>query len=387
MRLRMLPFEYGIRNLLRRPMRSLLTMIALTLVTTLIYCTIGFLQGLTRMLAVSANPNTAIVFSINMGDNLEYSSIAMSTAGLIQGSVDGISRTHGVTDISPELFLGTQMTIADQSDSFGLLRGVTQQVFQVRHGVQIVEGNWIKPGEILVGRLTAVKLGIDPEQLSLGNELEFEGQQWRIAGIIDSGGGVFDSEIWCRLTDLQQATRRDDLSLVAVSCSNQSGFSAINLFCKRRYDLEIQSMAEQDYFQSLNKDYGPIRKLGWLMVALITASGLFAGLNTMYGAVIGRTREIAMLRTIGFGNKSITSSLIQEGILLGMAGAVLGFLLCRQFVHGVSVRFTMGAFGLVLDGWTVACGCLTGMIVGAFGAFAPTLQALRKDITSGLKHD
>lgn len=383
----MLPFEYGIRNLLRRPMRSLLTMLALTLVTSLIFCTIGFLQGLTRMLAVSANPSTAIVFSINMGDNLEYSSISMSTSGLIEGNVDGISRTYGVADISPELFLGTQMTGADGADVFGLLRGVTKEVFQVRRSVQIVEGDWIQPGEILVGRLAAVKLGIDESLIGVGKQLNFEGQKWKIAGILESGGGIFDSEIWCRLTDLQQATRREDLSLVAVSCKSKSDFATVNLFCKRRYDLEIQSMPEQDYFDSLNRDYGPIRKLGWLMVALITISGLFAGVNTMYGAVIGRTREIAMLRTLGFGNKSITASLIQEGMLLGMVGAVLGFIFCRQFVHGVSVKFTMGAFGLELDAWTVACGCLSGVMVGACGAYAPTIQALRKDITLGLKHD
>ncbi len=387
MRMRMLPFEYGIRNLLRRPVRSLLTTLALTLVTTLIYCTIGFLQGLTKMLEVSANPDTAIVFSINMGDNLEYSSIPMSTSGLIQGSVEGVSKTHGVADISPELFLGTQMTLPDGSDAFGLLRGVTQEVFQVRRSVQIVQGDWIQPGEILIGRLAAVKLGIDPEQISVGSQLEFEGQVWRIAGVLESGGGVFDSEIWCRLTDLQQATRRDDLSLVAVSCTGKSGFAALNLFCKRRYDLEIQSMAEVEYFETLNKDYGPIRKLGWLMVSLITISGLFAGINTMYGAVVGRTRELAMLQTIGFGRKSIVFSLMQEGTLLGMAGAVLGFLFCRQFVHGVSIKFTMGAFGLQLDAWTVATGCLSGMIVGAVGALAPAVQALRKEITLGLKQD
>mgnify|MGYP001172977087 FL=1 len=386
MRLRMLPLEYGIRNLLRRPLRSGLTTLALTLVTTLIYCTIGFLQGLTKMLEVSANPDTAIVFSINMGDNLEYSSIPMSTSGLISGSVDGVGITHGVHDISPELFLGTQMDLPGVEDAFGLLRGVTREVFQVRRSVQIVEGDWMQPGEILVGKLAAVKLGLNPGDIRVGGELTFEGQSWKIAGLLDSGGGIFDSEIWCRLTDLQQATRREDLSLVAISCEQESAFAELNLFCKRRYDLEIQSMSESEYFETLNKDYQPIHKLGWLMVILISISGLFAGINTMYGAVVGRTRELAMLQTIGYGRKAILSSLIQEGALLGMAGSVLGFLICREFVHGVSVKFTMGAFGLQLDQWAVISGCLSGILVGAIGAFAPAIQSLRKDITTGLKH-
>ncbi len=385
MQLRILPLEYGIRNLLRRPMRSILTTLALTLVTALIFCTIGFLRGLTKMLEVSADSDTAIVFSINMGDNLEYSSISMNTSGLIEGSVKGVRQTHGKFDVSPELFMGTQMALADGRDAFGLLRGVTQQVFQVRRSVQITQGTWIQPGEVLVGKLAAVKLGLAPEEIQVGKQLEFEGQRWTIAGVIDSGGGVFDSEIWCHLTDLQQVTRREDLSLVAVSCQSQSAFSALNLFCKRRYDLEIQSMSESDYFASLQEDYQPIHKLGWLMVGLISVSGLFAGINTMYGAVVGRAQELAMLQAIGFGRKAIVVSLMQEGALLGMAGAVLGFLISRQLVDGASIKFTMGAFALQLDAWAVLSGCAAGVLVGVIGAWAPARQALKKDITTGLK--
>ena len=70
MNLRVLPWEYGIRNLLRRPTRSLLTLGALAIVSILILVTVGFIQGLTKTLDVSGGKQTAIVFSINMGENL-----------------------------------------------------------------------------------------------------------------------------------------------------------------------------------------------------------------------------------------------------------------------------------------------------------------------------
>ena len=71
LRFRLLPWEYGVRNLLRRPTRSLLTMGALTIVVLLVFLVVGFIRGLERSLAVSGDPQVALVFGLGMGENLE----------------------------------------------------------------------------------------------------------------------------------------------------------------------------------------------------------------------------------------------------------------------------------------------------------------------------
>jgi len=57
-------------------------------------------------------------------------------------------------------------------------------------------------------------------------------------------------------------------------------------------------MAETEYYASLQKDYRPVQMLAWFVVLLVAGAGIFAGLNTMYGATIGRIRELATLQTI-----------------------------------------------------------------------------------------
>jgi hypothetical protein len=83
---RRLPWEYAIRNLFRRPMRTLLTFAGLTTVVVLVLVVVGFIRGLERSLAVSGDPQTAVVFSLGMGENLEYSSIPMRTNDLVPAS-------------------------------------------------------------------------------------------------------------------------------------------------------------------------------------------------------------------------------------------------------------------------------------------------------------
>src|SRR5262245_18497891 len=107
--LRTLPWEYGIRNLWRRPLRTTLTMIALTVVVILVLTIVGFVRGIDRSLTVSGDPNVAIVISLGMGENLEYSSIPQRTSELLAASISGVRAPYGQKAVSPELYLGTQV--------------------------------------------------------------------------------------------------------------------------------------------------------------------------------------------------------------------------------------------------------------------------------------
>ena len=108
---RLLPWEYAIRNLFRRPLRTCLTFLALTTVIVLVFVVVGFIRGLERSLAVSGHPQTAIVFSLGMGENMEYSSIPMRTSDIVSASVTGIQERFGQKYASPELYLGTQIGV------------------------------------------------------------------------------------------------------------------------------------------------------------------------------------------------------------------------------------------------------------------------------------
>lgn len=382
---RLLPWEYAIRNLFRRPLRTSLTFVGLTTVIVLVFVVVGFIRGLERSLAVSGDAQTAIIFSLGMGENLEYSSIAMRTSDLVPASVGGIQDRFGQKYVSPELYLGTQVGVGDREAAMGLVRGLKRSALLVRRQVEIEEGDWPNSGEVMIGRMAAVKLGVTKAETGIGQSIQLEGREWRISGVFSAGGSAFESEIWCRLDELQQAMKRQDLSIVAVSLAPDADFADLNLFCKERLDLELQAMRETDYYGSLQKDYGPVRWLAWLVVLLVSGAGVFAGLNTMYGSVVGRIPELATLQTIGFVRRSVVVSLIQEGVLMAAAASLLAALIALVFVNGAAVRFTMGAFSLRIDSMAVLIGCAVGLSLGFFGAIPPAIRALRMPIVDGLK--
>lgn len=382
---RLLPWEYAIRNLFRRPLRTSLTFVGLTTVIVLVFVVVGFIRGLERSLAVSGDPQTAVIFSLGMGENLEYSSIPMRTSDLVPASVDGIQQRFGQKYVSPELYLGTQVSVGDRAAAMGLVRGVTRSALLVRRQVEIEEGDWPETGEVMLGRMAGTKFGATIAEVQVGQSINLEGRSWRISGIFSAGGAAFESEAWCRLDELQQAMKRQDLSIVAVTVAPNGDFADLDLFCKERLDLELQAMPETDYYASLQKDYGPVRWLAWLVVLLVSGAGVFAGLNTMYGSVVGRIPELSTLQTIGFARRAVVVSLIQEGVLMAAAASLLAASIALIFVNGAAVRFTMGAFSLRIDSMAVLIGCGVGLLLGLFGAIPPAIRALRMPIVDGLK--
>ena len=385
-RVRLLPWEYGVRNLLRRPTRTALTLLALTTVVLLVFVVVGFIRGLERSLTVSGDPDVVLVYSLGAEGDIANSSIAGRTAGVLTASLGGIQRRFDVPYVSPELYLGTRVSVSEQEEAaLGLVRGVTQTAPLVRRQIRLVEGEWPGPGEVIVGRLVPAKLGAPADALSSGNSIRFEGRTWKISGRFAAGGSALESEIWCLLPDFQQALKRQDLSVVALLLKDRSAVSDVDLFCKERTDLELQSVGETAYYQAMQRHYKPVMMLAWLVVFLVAGAGVFAGLNMMYGAVAGRIREVAALQAIGYRRRAILASLVQEGALLAAAGSVLAGLIALCLLNGLAVRFTMGAFTLRVDSVALLIGCGTGVFLGVFGAIPPAIKALRLPVAESLK--
>lgn len=384
--LRLLPWDYGVRNLFRRPSRSALTLGGLTIVVLLVLVVVGFIRGLEKSLAATGNPNVVLVYSLSSAADIENSSIAGRTPALLAASVDGVRQQHGVEYVSPELYLGTRISTASlREPGMGLVRGVTTTTPLVRGQVQLTEGAWPQSGEVLVGRLAHSKLGTSKEDLAIGREVTFDGQAWTISGQFTAAGSAFESEIWAPLADLQTTLKRQDLSLVAVGMDSPDRVADVDLFCRERVDLELKAVSESSYYAAMQKHYRPVRMLGWIVVALVAGSGVFAGLNMMYGAVVGRVRELATLQAIGFRRPAILATLVQEATLLACTGALVACVLGLALIDGAAVRFTMGAFMLSVDSVGIAVACGVAALLGVVGALPPALKAMRLPVVDAIK--
>lgn len=387
--MRLLPFDYAVRNLGRSPVRLGLSLVGTTLVVLLALSAAAFVRGMSTSLVAGGSERNVILLGAGSEESVERSEIGMSVPGLVSAGVEGIRSRLGVEYVSPEVHL--QTTVKPTRDWPGspqvIVRGVTPAAFLVHATARVVEGRLPEPGrdEVLVGALAARKLGAAAEQLAVGRTVYFDDRVWTIAGRFEAPGSVMESEIWCPLTDLQLAARRDNLSCVVLTLDDPASFDDVDAFTKQRLDLELVAMRESEYYSRLAAFFGPIRAMVWATAVLIASGGVLGGLNTMYAAFASRVREVGALQAMGFPRRAIVLSLVEESLLASAAGTVLAAVLALLLLDGMTVPFSAGVFGLTVDSHVMLLGIAAGLLLGLVGALPAAFRCLRLPITEALK--
>jgi len=386
--MRLLPFEYASRNLGRSPLRLAISLIGSALVVVLATSAFAFVRGMDRSLAGSGSPGNVILLGAGSEESIERSEISPSVAGQAQASVFGIRSEAGQAFVSPEVHAALGVAVEADAEPVGqaVFRGVTPAAFRVHPQVRLVEGRVMNTGadEVIVGQLAATRLGIPDGRLAVGQTLWVDGRPLTIVGRYAAPNTVMNAEVWAPLTALQTLTRRESLSCVVLTLGDGE-FADVDVFVKSRVDLELAAIPETAYYDQLSAFYQPVKMMVWITAVLIGAGGLLGGLNTMYAAFASRVREVGTLQSLGFPRRAVVLSFVQESLLAGAAGAVLGAAACLLLLDGLAVRFSMGAFGLLLDGPTVGFGIAAGLLLGLFGSIPPTLRCIRMPIAEALK--
>src|SRR5688572_17810118 len=176
-----LPWDYGVRNLGRRPVRTALTAMGLALVVFLLLLVVGFVRGLELSLEQSGDPEVVLLHNANAAENLENSSVADEVPALARTEFAAHLVKYGeAAAVSPELTIAGRVQVGDAT-TMAVFRGVDlDRAFLVRRQVALVEGTLPGPGEVLVGRLAPAKLGVEPGEVGVGRSISIEGKPWRV---------------------------------------------------------------------------------------------------------------------------------------------------------------------------------------------------------------
>ena len=387
--MRGLPFEYAVRNMTRNPVRLLLSAGGCGLVVLLVMAAGGFVSGMQRSLRTSGSPNNVMLVGAGSEESVERSEIPMRTTGIAASGIRGVDRIAGVDAVSPEVHVAIPVVSSGdaEADAINMLfRGVTPTAFLVHREARVTAGRFPATGgdEIAVGVLAARGLGWERVEDAIGGELVVDDRPFTIVGLLEADGGVIEGEIWMPVSDLVIVTKRDTLSCVVVRLDSENITSAAG-FAATRLDLELVAIRESDYYAALAAFFTPIRLMVIVTAILVATGGVIGGLNTTYAAFASRVREIGTLQTLGYTRPAIVRSLVLESVLTasigGLVAAAVGILVLDQ----VTVRFSMGVFGLAIGPEVLASSLLAGLLLGVLGAFVPAIRCLRLPVPEALR--
>ena len=390
-----LSLTYHWRSLFVRKTSTIMTILVIGTVVAVFVWMIGFASALKRSLSVAGDPEKVVV--LRRGATAESNSaIPIDEVGKLSQLSD-LARDvkTGEPLISPELML--QVRLPRVSD-FGktqanvAVRGVTEKAFEVHRNVKLL-GPLFSTGspEVIVGRAAAKQFA----GLEVGDmiRLGYSGNRgYMIVAHFTADGGPAESEIWGYLPSLMSSYNRTMYSSVSLRVQPVTDpLRVVEQIAGPAIQLEAET--EADYWRRQAGLINVYLGIAYALIGIMCVAAVFSIANTMFSSVAGRTREIAMLKTIGFTPQKILTGFVLEAVLLSLIGGVIGCAACATWLSLLGntkdmfgqYTFTIMAFEIHLTAWIIAAALTAVALVGVAGAVFPANRAARTRVVSALR--
>ncbi|MFO0774370.1 MAG: ABC transporter permease [Nitrospiraceae bacterium] len=379
---------YSLRHLLARRVTTCLTLMSLALVTLALLALLMAVDGLERALIDSGSNDNLLL--LRKGATTEISSGITRAQALVVGTLPGIAR-----DNAGHPLLASEMVVLINMPKQGathpsnvVVRGTSPQAAALRPQIRLRNGRLWTPGttEIVLGAEIATRFltGGIGEQVVIGKRV------WTVVGIMDAQGTAFDSEIWGDVDQLLALYGRDSYSSVTLRLSEPSGRETMETAVAADPRLQLLVKRERDYYREKSVTLATfIRVLGLTFTGIFSLGAVLAGTTALYGAVAARTREIGVLRALGFGPPRILAVFLTEAVAIGLSAGLIA-ILAGSALQAVTVStmnfstFSEVAFRLTLTPRTATIALLFAVAIALAGGLAPAVRAARMRVTAAL---
>jgi putative ABC transport system permease protein len=154
--------------------------------------------------------------------------------------------------------------------------------------------------------------------------------------------------------------------------------------------MQVQLEGERAYYEKQSGQTATTLTVLAVFVGLVMGIGaIFGAMNTMYGLVAARTREIGTLRALGFSRVSILIAFILESAFLALAAGLVGCVLALpvNFLSGATggANFSQVAFAFRISAVWLVIAVVAAVFMGIFGGLLPSFRAARTPITAALR--
>jgi len=385
-----IPIVYNLRSLRVRWVSAIVAVLGIAGTVGVFVAMLALARGFQATLVASGSRGNAIVR--RAGASAEMESVVTLDSARIMRDASGVARGAMGPLASPEVVVIASFPLKRTGTAANVqVRGVSPQVLEVRNNVIMQAGRFFGTGlnELVVGRNVASSY----EGFELGRTVRFGGGTWTVVGVFDAGGSAFDSEIWCDANVLNQVYQRpaNIFQSVTVRLTSPAAFQQFKDALTSDPRLNVQADREVDYYDKQSRQLTTLITVLGSIVALVMGIGaVFGALNTMYSAVIERTREIATMRALGFGVGSVVVSFVIEALCIALVGGLLGcvsVLPLNRLTTGAMnwQTFTYLAFAFRVTPPLLGAGVVFALVMGLVGGVPPALRAARLPVAAALR--
>jgi len=369
------------KNLIRRPVRSGLTIFAVAISIGCVVALVGISTGFKRTFSGLYEAKNLDMIVVRSGQGQRLAST------LDQGLAEKFRGVPGIKLVFPGLV--DVISFEDQGIYGAVAQGLimdprTAASFRVTEGRTLT----LEDGKVLLlGSILARNLG---KQLHDKVEI-FEGEFFEVVGIFDNSNVFENGSMILPLAEMQRMLDRPN-QVTGFSIVVDPEFRAPEKMQQIRQAVEavapsLSAMPIREHVDTVT-EIRAASAMAWLTSVLALVVGTAGVLNTMLMSVMERTKEIGVFRAIGWSSRQVVRMVLTEALLLSLIGAVIGTLGALVIVRILTLLPAVGGF---VDGYVppyvIAQGMVIAVLIGLLGGSLAAMNAARMLPTEALRHD
>lgn len=363
-------FGMTLKSVFRRKLRSGLTILSIVIGIMLVTSLLMLANGMVTQFQQITGGDDFVILDRDAPD-LIISRVDIATK-------NDIENINGVYSVSAMTFSLTRL----KDRPFVIIIGANPNEHAIKQ-FNITNGRTLQPndkGKIIIGRTMSAGEG-----LNVGNTVNIHDSSLEIVGIYETGNPIHDGGGVIPLNEARYIFgMENEASMLSVKVEDLNQLGDIRSQVENRFPQLItlkgpEVAAQQQDVQIIQGGSSLIA-----LIAIVVSS--IVVMNTMVMSVMERTREIGVLRAIGWKKRKIISMVLKEALTISIVGGVLGIVLAIGVVN-VLVQAAELPIALPITADLVILIFLIAIIVGVLGGFYPAWRASKMSPMEALSRE
>ena len=235
--------------------------------------------------------------------------------------------------------------------------------------------------EVIIGKLLA-----EDKNKKIGDKLKIKDKNYKITGIYETGEMSADKAAILPIKEARDVLNFDDDEVFAVQVSIKPEYdiTKVKEEVKNKTPDKVEALSDASELESVKYLMNLMDGATLAISILAIIIGGLGVINTMLMSVIDRTKEIGLLKAIGWSRKRIIFMILSESIILTTVSFILASILSIIILY---VMEFLNIFQAAFPPKTFIIAFIVALLVGLVGGFYPALRASKFEATEALRYE